>query len=213
MEATIGLSVKFEGQAARFAMLHSADTLSKHDAASYWLERIFYTATSLKTLSLTVYQNPGQRLTADRVVPMLTEFFLWDTIISSEDLLAMIASSKDSLISICLRQVVLVGGLIWSGISSLIAKCYRKLDTFRSEAIRELEKGSPAVDFLDVKTRDPEDRIGLKSVEKGQGLSERITSLIHDGKNAGTVLDILSSCVKAEKSGGYRMVSTGTTAW
>lgn len=100
-EATIELFDQCEGEDTSFSMLRSVDINVKHDSALYWLDHIFYKPKNLENLSMTVKQSLGQWLVPDRVVPGLREFTLSQvssqTPISVEDLLAMIAPSKESL--------------------------------------------------------------------------------------------------------------------
>lgn len=127
-KATIGLFTDHEGQETTSSMLRSADVLLEHDVAQHWLEHIFYKATNLETLSLTVKQPPGQWLIASRVVLPLRSFTLSQapssqTPISVEDLLAILASSKESLTHITLRSITLTGST-WRNVISLLAALY-----------------------------------------------------------------------------------------
>jgi hypothetical protein len=131
-EATLELSLQYEGPETRFSNLHSADIDLDRDepTPSYWLERLFYEAPNLKTLSLCIYMQPlGHWRTKTRVVPKLTEFYLHATTISAEDFLAMLASSEETLTSIRLKLVTLLGE--WRSVLSLLANRYPKLDSFR----------------------------------------------------------------------------------
>jgi hypothetical protein len=199
-EATIKVSKEYEGHQTGFSMLRSADTLIEHDTALYWLEHIFYDATTLNTLSLTVKQLPGRWLPADRVIPMLREFVLSHTTVSVDDLLAMIASSKESLTHIHLRQVSLTGNSTWRNVSSFIAKEYRELTSVNLAFLREIGTESLKVDFSDAKAHIPDEYCpGLNLIEKRKIPYNRLLSLSYNGPSAGIVLDILASHAKAER--------------
>jgi hypothetical protein len=205
-EVIIKVFKEYEGQETSFSMLHSADTLVEHDTAPYWLEQIFYKAKTLKTLSLTVKQPPGRWLTTDRVIPMLREFVLSHTTVSVDDLLAMIASSKESLTHIHLRQVSLTGNSTWRNVLSLIAKEYRKLTSFNLALLREIGIESLNVDFSDAKAHIPDEYCpGLKLIEKGKIPYNRVMSLSYNGLSGGLVLDILASHMKAETLRAYTL--------
>jgi hypothetical protein len=205
-EATIKVSKEHEGHQTGFSMLRSADILIEHDTALYWLEHIFYDATTLNTLSLTVKQIPGQWLTADCVIPMLREFVLSHTTVSVDDLLAMIASSKESLTHIHLRRVSLTGDSTWRNVLSFIAKEYRELTSVNLAFLREIGTESLQVDFLDAKAHIPDEYCpGLNWIEKRKIRNNRLLSLSYNGPSAGTVLDILASHAKAERLRAHTM--------
>jgi hypothetical protein len=161
----------------------------------YWLQQIFYKATELKTLKLALRNPEHQHLEAGIVVPKLTEFSLCNSRISAADLLAMMASSKESLTHITFQQVVLNHGSTWREVLTSIAKEYRALVSFTLAIIRETDGGGPAVDFRDVKDEDiPEERrAGLNLTPKGPVGNKRITRLAYNGIDAGKVLEIIAA--------------------
>jgi hypothetical protein len=202
-EATIELIEDYSGQETAFSMLRSADILIEYDAATYWLEQIFYGAPNLKTLSLTVQQqSPGPWLALDCVVPALREFTLSQvqTAISTQDLLAMLASSKESLTHLDLRSIKLTRGA-WRDVLSLLANEYRNLRSFKFDRLRE-EKGMVfgkeepcfcTLDFGDTRDHLPEAyRPGLNLIEKPRYPHKPMCTLTYDGPNAGPVLHVLA---------------------
>jgi hypothetical protein len=197
-EATLEFSPEYEGPESRFSNLLSADiNLDRGEATqSYWLERLFYEAPNLKILALSNYTQPlGHWRTETPVVPKLTEFYLHATSISTEDFLAMLASSEETLTSIRLKLVTLHGE--WRSVLSLLAKRYPKLDSFWAGAIRENSDMGSSVDFLDAQTLVPEEfRPNLKLIKKGRAPYNWSTMVSYEGPDTAKVLDVLSSCAK-----------------
>ena len=202
-EAIIELFPEYQGveQGMEFSLLHSADLLLGCEATPYWLEQVFYKATALKILELSIQHPGGPWLTAGRVVvPKLTTFALSHTRISAKDILAMIASSKDSLASIHLRQVTLhEDGSTWREVLLRIAEQYKALTSFSLAILRDETGGGLALDFREARNNQiPEEcQLGLNLVEKGPPHNRRVTTASYDGPNAGHVLEILISLVQA----------------
>lgn len=202
VEATIGLFENYEGQETFFSMLLSADIQVEHDAATYWLEQIFYKATNLKTLSLTIQQSPGQWLSADRVIPKLQKFTLSQaqTAISADDLLAMISCSMDSLTHLRFRSITLTGDS-WRNVLSFVANEYRNLRSFELDRLRERKPGqktSFTLDFGDARDKIPKAYLlDLNFVENARFSHKPVASLKYDGPHAGPILELLASQGKA----------------
>lgn len=201
-EATIKLIKDFKDQETTFSMLRWADILVEHDAATYWLDQVFYRSPNLETLSLTVQQqSPGPWLALDRVVPTLREFTLSQiqTSISMQDLLAMLASSKESLTHLDL-SIKLTGGS-WRDFLTLLADEYRNLTSFSLNHLREEgvipgkeEPSSYMLDFGDARDHIPEAyRQGLSLIEKSRCPHKPVGSLTYDGPHAAPVLRVLAS--------------------
>jgi hypothetical protein len=201
-EATIELFEDYQGHETTFSMLRSADILIEHDAATYWLEQIFYNSLNLDALSLTVQQQlPGPWLAPDRVVSALHEFTLsqTQTAISMQDLLAMIAASKESLTHLHFRSINLTGGS-WREVLSLLANEYRNLTSFKLDRLREegvSDGKEPSFFTLDFgSARDHVSEAygqGLNMVERPRCPHKPVATLTYDGPNAGPVLNILAS--------------------
>jgi hypothetical protein len=197
-EATLDLAPEYEGLETRFLNLHSADiNLDRGEPTpSYWLQRLFYEAPNLKTLSLCVYIQPlGHWRTGNPVVPKLTEFYLHATTISAADLLAMLASSEETLTYTHLKLVTLLGE--WCSVLSSLAKRYPKLGSFRFGALRENSDAGSSISFWDAQTLIPEEcRQNLRMIKKGLAPHHWSNMVSYEGPDTAKVLDILSSCVK-----------------
>jgi len=194
-EAVIELDTTYEGGETRFSRLRSACLQLGQEAQSYWLQQIFYKASELKTLKLSITNSQDQQLQAGLVIPKLTEFSLSGSRISAGDLLAMIGSSRESLAHITLQQVVLNHGSTWREVLAFIAKEYRALVSFTIAIIRETDGGGPAVDFREVRDEDiPEQcKAGLTMTPKGPEGNKRVTRLAYSGSDAGKVLEIIAA--------------------
>ena len=197
-EASFELSGSFGNQGLPSSKLHTADALLEADAAPYWLEQLFYNAVSLKTLNLCVRGswNSGSCLDAGRVVPRLAELKLSGTALSTEDLLAMLAASKESLTKIRFSDVRLVGDSSWREVFPKIARGYQSLVSFSLGRNFEDGLGDMAIKFPDIKTCIPEEyRPGLKLLEKGHVWNRRMFSVDYEGPHAGKILENLALCV------------------
>lgn len=193
-EAVIELSPEYQGRETDFSMLRSAELLLGLEATSYWLEHLFYKATTLSVLALSIKSPWGPCLNAKNVVPRLTDFSLSHTTISAAEILAMIISSKESLKDIRFRQVTLHDGSTWHELLSFIASEQRALSSFSLAVLRENAKGHMAIDFKDMRNDSVIEEYlpGLSLIEKGSSHNRRITTLSYDGPNAGSVLGIIS---------------------
>jgi hypothetical protein len=194
-EAIIQVDPTYSAGLTRVSMLRSVDMQLGREAEMYWLQKIFYEAPELKTLKLSLKSLHNRQLEAEKVVPELTEFFLNWTRISGDDLLAMIASSKESLKHITLLQVVLDRGSTWLEVLTGIAKGWRALQSFTLRILRESNNGDPAVDFREVKDDHiPEQcRAGLDLTPIGREGNKRVTRLSYSGVDAGRVLEIIAA--------------------
>lgn len=194
-EAVIEADTAYLGGVTRFSRLRSACVQLGQEAQFYWLQQIFYKATELRALKLSLEDSQDQQLEAEMVVPNLTEFSLGSSRISANVLLAMIASSKESLAHITFLQVVLDHGSTWREVLTSIAKEYHALTSFTLAIIREANGGGPAVDFRDFKDEDiPEQcRAGLTLTPKGPVGNKRVTRLAYSGIDAGKVLEIIAA--------------------
>lgn len=194
-EVVIELDKTYEGGETRFSRLRSADLQLGQEAQSYWLQQIFYKASELKALKLSLRNSQDQQIEAGMVVPKLTEFSLSGSRISASDLLAMIASSKESLAHISFQQVVLHHGSTWREVLTCIAKEYHALVSFTIAIIRETDGGGPAVDFREVRYEDvPEQcKAGLELTAKGPDGNKRVTRLAYNGTDAGRVLQVIAA--------------------
>lgn len=194
-EAVIELSSEHQGQEIGFSMLRSAELSLAGETATYWMERIFHEATTLKTLTLSLNKTSSPLLTSAWAIPKLTEIYILHARVSGQDIKAMLASSKESLTHIRLRQVTLSDEMTWREVLSFIAKEYQALTCFDLSTLRKKTGTSPPIDFRDVKTSDvPEEcRLGLELIEKGPPHNKRVTRLSYNGPNAGKVLEIIAS--------------------
>jgi hypothetical protein len=194
-EAVIEVDTTYQGGETRFSTLRSAVLQLGQEAQLYWLQQIFYKASELKTLKLSLRTSQNQRLEAGMVVPRLTEFFLSNSRISADDLVAMIASSKESLTHVSFQQVVLNQGSTWREVLMYIAKEYRTLTSFALSILRETDDGGFAVDFREVRDEHiPEQcRAGLTLTLKGPDGNKRVTKLAYSGIDAGKVLEIIAA--------------------
>jgi hypothetical protein len=194
-EAIIEVDTAYQGAETRLSNLRSADLQLGQEAQLYWLQHIFYKATELKTLKLSLRTSQNQQLEAEMVVPRLTEFSLGNSKISASDLLAMIASSKESLTHITFQQVVLNHGSKWQEALTYIAKEYRALASFKLSILRETDDGGPAVDFREVRDEDITEqcRPGLKLTPKGPDGNKRVTRLAYSGIDARKVLEVIAA--------------------
>jgi hypothetical protein len=199
-EASIGLSAGHDIHQARFSKLRTVDIQLDSDGASYWLELLFYKATNLDTLFLTVKDSLTFRpwLDAERVVPQLTELKLSASDVSAEDLLAMLAASKKSLMTLRLRGVRLVGGSSWRDVLPKIARDYRNLASFSIGVLYEDEMGSISIDFPGLKDCVQDQYLpGLRLLEKGHVFNRRMALVDYEGPHCGEILESLAMCVAA----------------
>jgi hypothetical protein len=194
-EAIILVDPAYQGESTQVSMLRSANIKLGRGVKSYWLEQIFYGATQLKTLKLTLRTSEDQQLDAEKVVPSLEDFSLCHTWISGDDLLAMIVSSKGSLAHVTLLQVVLNHGSTWREVLTTIAKECRALESFKLCILRETDDGAPAVDFREVNDDNmPEQyRAGLNLDARGPVGNKRSTRLSYSGVDAEKVLAIIAA--------------------
>ena len=194
-EAVIELDTACQGEDTPFSKLRSADLQLGQEAQLYWLHQIFYKAPELKTLKLALRTSEVQQLEAEMAVPKLTEFSLCALKISANDLLAMIASSKQSLTHITFKQVVLHQGSTWRKVLTSIANEYHALTSFALAIIREAKDGDPAVDFREVREEDVREqfRAGLELDSRGPPGNKRTTRLAYSGTDAGKVLEIIAT--------------------
>jgi hypothetical protein len=202
-EATIELSENYDGQETTFSVLRSVDIVVEHDAATYWLEQIFYKSPNLETLSLNFRKSLCPQLAPDRVVPKLSKFSMShiQTTISAQDIHAMLASSKESLTHLDLCSINLTGGS-WRSVLSLLAAEYHSLTSFKLDFLRE-EKGVVSgeekpcfytLDFGDARDHVPEAYLqSLNLIEKPRCPHRPVGTVTYDGPNAGPVLEVLAS--------------------
>jgi hypothetical protein len=191
----IKISTAYQGEETRSSMLHDADLQLGCEATSYWVGQIFYEATGLKELKLSIKSPQDLNLDAKMVVPAMTSFSLSGTSVSVNDLQAMLASSKQSLKHMNLSGNVLKQGSTWREILSFIAHEYQALESFRLGILREVGSGSPAVDFRKAKNDPALDQYagGLQLREVGLASNKRVTRLAYTGVDAGKVLEIVSA--------------------
>ena len=194
-EVVIELSPENQGQDMTLSMLRSAELDLAGKATSYWLERIFYEATILTTLTLSTRHLSKPLLIGSRVVPKLTELYIPHATISGQDITAILASSKETLTHLRLRQVTLGDEMTWRELLSFIAKGYPSLTYFELRILRDKTGSSAPIDFRDVKAIDvPEEcQPGLELIEKGPPHNKRVVTLSYNGPNAGKILEILAS--------------------
>lgn len=175
-----------------------ADVVLDPGAAPYWLEQLFYKAAKLETLRLFVSGSLSSSpcLDAGRVVPRLAELELSGTALSAEDLLAVLAASKESLRKIRFSDVRLMGDSAWREVFPEIARGYQNLVSFSLGRNFEDGVGSMAIKFPGIKTCMPEEyRPGLKLLEKGHVWNRRMFSMDYEGPHAGEILENLALCV------------------
>lgn len=194
-EAVVRVDPAYRGEETGFSNLRSADLQLGREAQSYWLQQIFYRATELKILNLSIRNSQDRQLEAGMVVPKLTEFSLRNSSISAGDLLAMIESSKESLTHITFQQVVLNHGATLREVLTSIAKGWHAMTAFTLAIIRETDGGGPAVDFREVRDVDiPEQcRASLRLTPKGPAGNKRVTRLAYNGVDAGKVLEVIAA--------------------
>jgi hypothetical protein len=191
----IKISTAYQGRETRFSMLHNADLQLGCEATSYWLEQVFYKATGLKELKLSIKNAQDLNLDANMVVPAMKTFSLNGTSISMENLRAMLAASKKSLKHIDLSANALKPGSTWREMLAYIAKEYQALESFRLSVLREVDPGGSAVDFRKAKS-DPafeQYGVGLQLREMGPAGNKRVTRLSYTGVDAGKVLEMISA--------------------
>jgi hypothetical protein len=191
----IKVSTSYQGQETRFSMLHNAELQLGREATSYWVEQVFYKATGLKELELSIKNPQDLNLDTKMVVPAMTTFSLGGTSISMQDLRAMLAASKKSLKHIDLSGNVLKYESTWRDFLSFIAKEYQALESFQLSVLREVDSGGPAVDFRKAKNDPALKRyeVGLHLREMGPADNKRVTRLSYTGVDAGKVLEIISA--------------------
>lgn len=183
----------------QFSMLRLAKLILRggdDPTTTYWLERVL-SSSSLRTLQLSFTSafSLAARGEGVNAPPHLAEFILRDTTTSARDILAMLSSSKTSLVELTFRQVTLLDdGSTWASVLSFLAKDFQALSSFRLCVLREKARGSLAIDYLDrVGTEQLDEfREGLSVIEKGTGVNKRVTSVEYRGVEAGFVLGIFS---------------------
>lgn len=185
--------------------LLSAELRLGREATEYWLEQVFYNAPILRSLFLSIARPWGESLVGlvpDRVVPKLTEFTMAATTIPASKILAMLASSKESLTSISFRMVTLAEGMYWQELLMVFAEEFHALDAFDIRLARDRLEGSPCLDFRKLK-QDPdcvpeECRPDLQCVEKGPENNKRVVRISYKGSHGASMLRAMS--VHAQKA-------------
>lgn len=191
-EAAIGISCDVEDREECVAMLTSASLCLKGGQMAYWIEKVFYEASALKTLNLQIENPQEPYLEAERVVPELKQLTLSASTTSTQQILAIIASSKKTLEHLNFRQVILIEGSTWQGILTSIANECQALVSFILAVLREAPR-SLALDCHKVKEENliPEQyQVGLDAKELGPEL--RVTRVSYSGMDAGSTLGILA---------------------
>jgi len=191
-EATIELSPDYEGQETDFSPLGSVELrLGQQDAADYWLEQIFYKAPTLRSIKMSCWPSYTPSLTATMVVPALAEFEICCLSTSAEQILAMLACSKESLTRIDLRSISLDDeGPTWNELLSLIAKSFTALTSFRVNFLSRDRDRSASIDFYKTLDYIPQEfRAGLKFRAKAP--EKRVMGMSYDGPNAAALLGVL----------------------
>lgn len=199
-EVEMELAVACNNEERRFWNPRTVDVRLHADAASYWLERFFYNSTRLSTVSLRI-RDPSTSspwLDPERVVPKLTRFELLASVLTAEDLLAMLAASKESLTELRLRGLTFVGQSTWRNVLPIIARDFRNPVSLSIARLYEDEMGYMAIDFPGMKTCVPEEyRPGLELLEKGHVYNRRMASTDYKGSHAGKILEHLALCMAA----------------
>ena len=194
-EETMVLSPGYEGPETDFSSLDSVDLrLGQQDETDYWLEQIFYKAPALRALKLSFSPSCilSPCLTARTVVPNFTNFELSGLSTSAEQILAMLACSKESLTRLSLRSIHLEEeGSTWKDLLSLIAKDFTALKSFHVLFLYEGNGGHDAkIDFhFTLEHISQKFRSGLRYREKAA--EKRVTGMAYDGPNAAEVLGVL----------------------
>jgi hypothetical protein len=201
-EASFEFSGIYDNQGLSFSKLCTADTVLDADAASYWLEQLFYNATRLETLSLCIKRPwPSDSwFDARRVIPELVELKLNGsrTGFSAENLLAMLSAPKESLKKIQFHDVRLVGDSSWREVFPKIADGCPNLVSFYVGRVHEDGMGELPIKYLGIKTCIPlEYRPGLTLLEKGHVYNRRMFSVDYGGPHAGIILENLGLCAVA----------------
>jgi hypothetical protein len=191
-EATMILSPDYEGQETDFSSLQLVELrLGQQDAADYWLEQVFYKAPTLRSLKISVWPSYTPSLTATMVVPALTEFEICRLSTSTEQILAMLACSKESLTRLSFRSISLDDeGPTWNELLRLFAKEFTALTSFDLFGLSQDKRGK--IDFYKTLDHIPEEfSSGLKFREKAA--EKRVMGMSYDGPNAAEVLGVLGS--------------------
>jgi len=189
-EATMVLSPDYEGQETDFASLRSIELrLGQQDAADYYLEQAFYRAPTLRSLKLSVWPSYTPSLTATMVVPALAEFEICRLSTSTEQVLAMLACSRESLTRLSFRSISLDDeGLTWNELLRLFAKEFTALTSLDLFGLSQDKRGS--IDFHHALDHIPQEfRAGLKFRAKAP--EKRVMGMSYDGPNAAALLGIL----------------------
>jgi hypothetical protein len=189
-EATMVLSTEYEGPETDFSSLDSVDLrLDQKDETDYWLEQIFYKAPALRTLKLSFSSSDIPSLTASMVVPRLANLELSRLSTSAEQILAMLARSRETLTQLSLRSISLDQGSTWNELLALIAKEFTSLTSFNMSFLSQ--PGLGKIDFHKAPDHIPQEvKVGLRFREKAA--EKRVTSIAYDGPNAAEVLGVLS---------------------
>jgi hypothetical protein len=191
-EATIKLSPEYKGQKTDFSSLGSVELrLGQQDAADYWLEQIFYEAPALESIKMSCWPSYTTSLIATMVVAALAEFEICCLSTSAEQILAMLACSKESLTRIDLRSISLDDeGPTWNELLSLIAKRFTALTSFRVSFLSRDRDHSASIDFYKTLEHIPQEfRAGLKFRAKAP--EKRVMGMSYDGPNAAALLGVL----------------------
>ena len=190
-EAMFLLSPHFEGQETDFSLLREAGlNLACQDAASYWLDQMFYKAPALRAIQLAVSPPCTSSLTASMVVPRFTKFELSRRSTSAEQILAMLACSRETLTRISLRSISLDEST-WEEFLSLIAREFRALTSFD---LMGLTGHGNRLDFHKAPEHIPREfEAGVSFRAKAP--ERRVMGMKYNGPNAAKFLGVLSGHV------------------
>jgi hypothetical protein len=189
-EALTVLSPDYEGQQTEFSSLQLVELrLGQQDAADYWLEQIFYKAPTLRSLKISFWPSYRPSLTATMVVPALTEFEICRLSTSTEQILAMLACSKESLTRLSFRSISLdEEGSTWNELLRLFAKEFTVLTSFDLFGLSQDKRGK--IDFHWALDHIPQEfKASLRYRAKAP--EQRVMGMSYDGPNAAEVLGVL----------------------
>lgn len=199
-ELEMELAVDSNNEEPQSSNLRTVDVRLHADAASYWLERFFYNSTRLSTVSSRIRDSSTSSswLDPERVVPKLTRFELLASVLTAEDLLAMLAASKESLAELRLRGLTFVGQSTWRNVLPIISTNFQNSVCLNIARLYEDGIGYVAIDFPGLKTCVPEGYPpGLELLEKRHVYNRRMASIEYKGLDAGKILEHLALCVAA----------------
>lgn len=185
-EVSIYLCPEYQGQGVGLSMLRSA--LLHTDP--YWTDLILRSAPELEDLEIWSSRPVDRFLITENRIAKLKRLSMHHLLLDQRTILALLANSKDTLTTLHLGMIVLIGHDSWKDLLSIVGREYPKLTEFRFVVLRQGGPLGHAVDLIGLnKDQVPEQcRPGLDMPFKGPPENKRLTRITYQEPDAESVL-------------------------